>query len=88
MKKVMYCQSCGFPLAKPEDHGTNEDGSWNEDYCVYCYKDGAFTVDMTMEEMIEFCADHAEEWNMQTTKKEAVEMMQKLFPTLKRWQQA
>ena len=33
--------------------GTNADGTKNEEYCIYCYKDGAFTGDFTMEEMAE-----------------------------------
>ena len=36
--------------------GTNADGTKNEDYCMYCYKDGKFLQDCTMEEMIEHCA--------------------------------
>ena len=32
--------------------GTNADGSKNENYCIYCYKDGKFTQDCTMDEMI------------------------------------
>lgn len=47
-----FCQSCGMPLSD-EILGTNADGSKNEDYCIYCLKDGAFTGDFTMEEMAE-----------------------------------
>ena len=43
-----FCQSCGMPLTN-EILGTNADGSKNEDYCNYCYKDGKFTQDCTME---------------------------------------
>ena len=32
--------------------GTNADGTKNEDYCMYCYKDGKFLQDCSMEEMI------------------------------------
>ena len=35
-----FCQSCGMPLTKNEDCGTNGDGSINFGYCQYCYKDG------------------------------------------------
>ena len=28
--------------------GTNTDGSQNQECCIYCYKDGAFTGDFTM----------------------------------------
>ena len=50
-----FCQSCGMPLTN-DVLGTNADGSKNEDYCMYCYKDGRFLQDCTMEEMIEHCA--------------------------------
>jgi hypothetical protein len=69
--------------------GTNADGSKNEDYCMYCYKDGKFTNDCTMDEMIEFCAQYVDEVNknMPTpmTKDEYTQMMRQYFPMLKRW---
>jgi len=37
---VKKCQACGMPLTKDEEKGTNADGSKNEEYCVYCFKDG------------------------------------------------
>ncbi|MBU4293030.1 MAG: zinc ribbon domain-containing protein [Actinobacteria bacterium] len=32
-----FCQSCSMPMMKPEDFGTNADGSKNEEYCTYCF---------------------------------------------------
>ena len=49
-----FCQSCGMPLTD-ENRGTNADGSHSEDYCSYCYKNGEFTQEFTMSQMIEFC---------------------------------
>ena len=46
-----FCQSCGMPL-NPEVLGTEKDGSKNEEYCTYCYADGHFTVECTMDEML------------------------------------
>ena len=40
--ETKFCQSCGMPLQKNEELGTNHDGSKNEEYCCYCYKDGAW----------------------------------------------
>ena len=57
-----FCQSCGMPLTD-EILGTNADGSKNEDYCIYCYKDGKFLQDCTMDEMIEHCAQFVDEVN-------------------------
>ena len=55
MENMIFCQSCAMPMMKDEDYGTNQDGSKNEEYCTYCYQSGAFTADITMEQMIEAC---------------------------------
>ena len=81
-----FCQSCAMPLNNPEEYGTEANGSKNEEYCKYCYADGAFTTDCTMEEMIETCLPFMVESGMK--KEEALEMMQAYFPTLKRWKKA
>ena len=84
-----FCQSCGMPLTRNEDCGTNADGSINFDYCKYCYADGKFLQDMTMEEMIDHCAQFVDEVNKQMpkpmTKEEYKQMMHGFFPMLKRW---
>lgn len=83
------CQSCGMPLQKQEESGTNHDGSRNEEYCCYCFKGGAFTMDCTMEQMIEHCAQFVDEFNKDAevayTKEEVIAKMKTHFPTLKRW---
>lgn len=88
MKELKICQSCGMPLTD-ELLGTNADGSKNEDYCIYCYKDGAFTGDFTMEEMAEYCSMFVENYNKNTgldlTSCEYKQELLKFFPTLKRW---
>lgn len=86
--EMKFCQSCGMPL-NDENRGTNADGSKNEDYCVYCYQNGKFTNDCTMDEMIEFCAQFVDEVNKNMpkpmTKEEYKDMMRQYFPMLKRW---
>ena len=81
MKKI--CQSCGMPMADDSLLGTNADGTINENYCKYCYKDGKFIDDVTMEEYIEMCSQFGSQANM--TNEQMKECCQKLFPTLKRW---
>ena len=70
--------------------GTNADGSKNEEYCIYCYKDGVFTSDCTMEEMADFCAQYVAEYNKHTGqnlgREEYKQLLLQFFPTLKRWQ--
>jgi hypothetical protein len=83
MEKMEFCQSCGMPL-NAEVYGTEKDGSVNKDYCVYCYKDGDFTSNPTMEEMVEICVPHMVQQGMGEA--EARKMMQDTLPHLKRWQ--
>jgi hypothetical protein len=41
-----------MPLDNPELRGTEKDGSASNEYCTYCYQNGAFTnPDITVEEM-------------------------------------
>jgi hypothetical protein len=85
MENMIFCQSCGMPLSREEDFGNNADGSKNEDYCAYCYKDGKFTQDVTMEGMIDICVPFMVEANEGMTEEEARSSMREWFPTLKRW---
>ena len=81
-----HCQSCGIPMgATDEMYGTNADGSKSADYCEYCFKEGKFTSDETMEQMIEICIPHVVSANVGMDEGEARKMMQEFFPTLKRW---
>ena len=79
-----FCQSCAMPMTE-ELFGTNADGSKNEDYCMYCFKDGEFTSDMTMEEMMNFCIEKMVEVHPEIDRDEASKMMNEVFPQLKRW---
>ncbi|MEA4825168.1 MAG: zinc ribbon domain-containing protein [Clostridium sp.] len=81
----IYCQSCGMPLIDEKEFGTNEDGSSNRDYCIYCYEKGAFKGDMTMEQMIEFCVPHMVRANPYMSEKEVRSSLERFLPTLKRW---
>lgn len=87
-EKKRYCESCGMMLEDAGVMGTNSDGSVNEEYCVYCYKNGAYTAEVTMEEMIEISLEHMREMYAQDpafNEREALEMMNGFFPKLKRW---
>ncbi len=81
-----YCQCCAMPMGDTNEmYGTNLDGTKNEDYCKYCYMDGAFTSDISMEEMIEVCVPHMVSEGSGMNEDEARKMMKEFFPTLKRW---
>jgi hypothetical protein len=83
--EVKFCQSCAMPMENVGLQGTNADGSKNEDYCHYCYKDGAFTKDETMEEMIESCVPFVSKGEPWPDEETARKVMGELFPQLKRW---
>lgn len=82
--ELQFCQSCGMPLT-PDVMGTEPDGSASEHYCSYCYRDGAFTADCTMEEMIAFCAPMMVQGTPGMTEEAAKEQMGQFFPQLLRW---
>ncbi len=80
-----FCQSCAMPLNDEALFGTNKDGSKNEDYCIYCFKDGEFTSDRSMEEMMNFGIDKMVEVHPDIDKDQASSMMMEVFLKLKRW---
>ena len=84
-----FCQSCGMPLTRLEDFGINADGSTNFDYCRYCYHEGAFLQDLTMDGMIEHCAQFVDQFNKNTgqnlTPEDYKVMLRQYYPNLKRW---
>lgn len=82
--KQKICQSCGMPLEKEEHFGKNLDGSRNEDYCCYCFPNGEFSKDETMEEMIESCIQFEIEAGCPDAETARARMME-YMPALKRW---
>ena len=81
-----FCQSCGMPMMEDAQRGTNADGTKSAEYCCYCYKDGVFVADCTMEQMIDFCLDMEKDSGMYEDREQAKQAMMGYFPTLKRWQ--
>ena len=80
-----YCQCCSMPIPDPALHGTEADGSINDDYCKYCYQQGDFTAKpVDMDEFIESTAQ-LEADALGISREEAVSLMATLLPNLKRW---
>ena len=82
-----FCQSCAMPMSE-EDFGTNQDGSANGDYCKYCFANGSFTSEMSMQEMIDVCVPYMVTPESGMTEKEAREILGKTMPELKRWKKS
>lgn len=84
------CQSCGMILEKDSDRGTKRDGTKSNEYCAFCYQQGKFAQDITVEEMVELNLRDLDEWNeaasLHLSEEEAREQLMQFLPTLKRWQ--
>lgn len=81
--RQLICQCCGMPL----DDSTiskESDGTFNEDYCKWCYADGKYTYD-NMDTLIEFCAGHMA--NDSFSPEQVRAYMKDLLPKLKYWKQ-
>ena len=60
------------------------DGSMNEEYCKWCYQDGAF-VYQTAEQVVEVCAGFLTEYHPELTSSQAKDLLRKQIPYLKHW---
>lgn len=88
MNEIKICQSCGMRMASKEQFGTNADGSKTDEYCTYCFIDGAFAdwcKDMTLDEAIEDNIKYVIEAGEAKTEEEAREILRHAMPKLKRW---
>ena len=55
--RQLICQCCGMPLDEDSMISREVDGSYNEDYCKWCYTDGEF-VYKSKESLIDFLVSH------------------------------
>jgi hypothetical protein len=81
---MQICQSCGMPLQKEADFGSNADKSKNNEYCRFCFREGKFTDEgITMEEKINKNIELAKKMGMPEEK--AIKLANSTIPKLKRW---
>lgn len=78
------CQSCAMTLSD-DYYGTNSDGSKNNEYCKYCFDNGKFVNNQTLEEKIESNIRFWVDEENGITEEIARQKLSELFPTLKRW---
>ena len=81
--RQLVCQCCGMPL---EDSTTSKelDGSFNEEYCKWCYADGEFRY-TSQQQLIDFCVEHmaSESWPAEQVRAH----MEAVVPNLRHWQE-
>jgi hypothetical protein len=84
--KGPFCQSCGMPLGKAEDFGTAANGFRVNEYCHFCFQNGAFTEPkIKMQDMIDKCAGIMTRQGIMP-ELQAKTLMSEVIPRLKRWQ--
>ena len=79
--RQLICQCCGMPL---EDGITSRepDGSYNEDYCKWCYTDGKF-VYTSLDRLVDFLVEHFS--SEQFPPEQARAYYEANLPKLKHW---
>ena len=79
--RKLICQCCGMPL---EDSllSREPDGSFNEDYCKWCYADGKFAY-KGMDQLLEFLVEHMSGENFPPEQARAY--FAAALPKLKHW---
>ena len=78
------CQSCALPLGKEADYGAESDGTKSEEYCTWCYPDGTFSGEESLDAFIEHNAPYVAK-GVGISQDEAVSYLAVVLPTLKRW---
>ena len=67
-----------------ETFGTNASGTYNEEYCKFCFQKGGFTdPDITLSQMIQNSVVNLKK--DPSVSEETVQELIVLIPTLKRW---
>lgn len=55
--RQLICQCCGMPLNEDSLLSREPDGSYNEDYCKWCYAEGVF-VYQSKDALLDFLLSH------------------------------
>ena len=83
MENKTICQSCGMPLDTEAVKGTEKNGLKSNEYCKYCYKDGAFkNPKMNLEDMQNNVKNQMKKLELHEY---AIQKAVNILPALKRW---
>ena len=80
--RQLICQCCGMPLTDDGQISREPDGSFNEEYCKWCYADGQF-VYQDMDQLLEFLVAHMSGKNFPPEQARAY--FTDALPKLKHW---
>jgi transcriptional regulator with XRE-family HTH domain len=83
------CQSCAALMRDIDNFGTNADGTATTEYCSYCYRNGVFSRERSIEEMAETNLRFLDRFNAENgtcyTEDEARKILKTHIASLKRW---
>ncbi|PWA05813.1 zinc ribbon domain-containing protein [Flavobacterium psychrotolerans] len=83
MENKILCQSCGMPLDTEAVKGTEKNGLKNNEYCKYCYENGAFKdSNMNLDEMRNNVKNQMKKLELHEN---AIQKAVNILPMLKRW---
>ncbi len=81
--RKLICQCCGMPLDEASI-SREPDGTFNEEYCKWCYADGKF-VYTNFQELIDFLVEHMSNENWPP--EQARTFLESQLRTLNYWKQ-
>lgn len=77
----LICQCCGMPLDESAI-SKETDGSFNEEYCKWCYSNGEYTYH-DMGDLVDYCAEHMATESF--TSEQVRAYMKDMLPNLNYW---
>ncbi|MCI8631635.1 MAG: helix-turn-helix domain-containing protein [Firmicutes bacterium] len=82
--RQLICQCCGMPL-DDSSISREKDGSFNEEYCKWCYDGGEFAY-KSLEQLTDFLVEHmpSSEWSPEQTRT----YFETQLPKLNHWKQS
>lgn len=85
--KKQTCQSCGMPIERADQFGTEKDGSYSSEYCHYCYQNGEWTdPNMSLTQAVEKGHEAIDQMPVGALKKKMMKLgCGLMMKNLKRW---
>ncbi len=81
--RTLICQCCGMPMYEDSVISKDVDGSFNEDYCKWCYVDGEFVYDSLQDLIVFLVPQISSQYDM--AEEDVYQMFSEFLPKLKHW---
>ena len=81
--RKLFCQCCGMPL-EDEYISKETDGTFNDEFCKWCYSEGKF-VYTSIDELVDFLMEHSA--NKQLTEEENRSYFKNALSKLNHWKE-